>query len=201
MPRAASAGRTVRTTRSRRRSRRPERRWDSRSVRIRSASALRRPRHGLARHEHARRIRRGGAVRTARSLRHHANVTFANLKGEFVDRSFTDPTVTGDPARSHAARDGPVPGRFRPSCARPVGRRGVHPRARRQHVRHRSDFEDKLPINRNVTGFFVEARPDLGERAFVTGGLRVERIARDALEGDGFRSDARRTWTTTSSGR
>ena len=76
---------------------------------------------------------------SASSLRHHANVTFANLKSKFVDQSFTDPTVAGDPALDqHAARDAPVPVRFQPPRARAVGRRGVHPRARRELVRHRS---------------------------------------------------------------
>src|SRR6187401_3640686 len=47
------------------------------------------------------------------------------------------------------------------------------------------DFNEKLPINRDITGLFVEARPALGNRTFITAGLRTERIARQALEGDG----------------
>ncbi len=43
-----------------------------------------------------------------------------------------------------------------------------------------------VPITRGDTGFFVEARPALGDRTFLTAGLRVERLARRALVGDAF---------------
>jgi outer membrane receptor protein involved in Fe transport len=48
-----------------------------------------------------------------------------------------------------------------------------------------STFEE-IPIERFIAGFFAEARPRLGDRVFVTGGVRVERIERRALDGDGF---------------
>jgi outer membrane receptor protein involved in Fe transport len=43
-----------------------------------------------------------------------------------------------------------------------------------------------VAITRGDTGLFVEVRPALGERAFLTAGVRGERIARDSLVGDGF---------------
>lgn len=43
-----------------------------------------------------------------------------------------------------------------------------------------------VPITRGDTGLFVEVRPALGDRAFLTAGLRGERIARRSLVGDGF---------------
>lgn len=43
-----------------------------------------------------------------------------------------------------------------------------------------------VPITRGDAGFFVEARPALGDRTFLTAGLRTERIARRALAGDAF---------------
>jgi outer membrane cobalamin receptor len=43
-----------------------------------------------------------------------------------------------------------------------------------------------VPITRGDTGLFVEARPALGDRTFLTAGLRAERIARRALVGDAF---------------
>jgi outer membrane cobalamin receptor len=46
------------------------------------------------------------------------------------------------------------------------------------------DDADKAPIKRSVSGWFVEARPSIGGRAFVNGGVRVERIARTALAAD-----------------
>ncbi len=123
---------------------------------------------------------------SASRLRHHANVTFANLKSEFVDQSFTDPTVAGDPTFDRTRR---ATLRYQfDSNRRALGLSGgvefTHERAENSFVTG-PDFADKLPISRNDTGFFVEARPVLGQRAFVTAGLRVERISRDALAGDG----------------
>lgn len=43
-----------------------------------------------------------------------------------------------------------------------------------------------IPVKRSVSGWFVEGRPSIGPRAFVNLGVRVERIARNALEGDPF---------------
>ena len=41
-----------------------------------------------------------------------------------------------------------------------------------------------VPVERSLQGVFVEGRGDAGSRLFVTAGLRVERIHRDALEPD-----------------
>ena len=124
---------------------------------------------------------------SASTLRHHANATFANLHSSFVDASFSDPTVAGDPTFDRTRR---TTLRYQIDSSRhALGLSGgvefTHERAENSFVTG-PDFSDKLPINRNDTGFFLEARPALGERAFVTAGLRVERISRDALEGDGF---------------
>jgi outer membrane receptor protein involved in Fe transport len=43
-----------------------------------------------------------------------------------------------------------------------------------------------VPVERGAAGFFVEVRPALGDRGVATVGLRAERIARRALEADGF---------------
>ncbi|HEY7475656.1 MAG TPA: TonB-dependent receptor [Vicinamibacterales bacterium] len=45
-----------------------------------------------------------------------------------------------------------------------------------------------VPVRRSISGWFIEGRPALGPRAFLTAGARVERIARTALEGDPFAS-------------
>lgn len=47
---------------------------------------------------------------------------------------------------------------------------------------------DAIDIRRGVTGFFGEARYAGGDRLSVTGGVRVERLTRDALEKDAFGS-------------
>src|SRR5262249_21924508 len=41
-----------------------------------------------------------------------------------------------------------------------------------------------VPIKRFVSGWFAEARPSIGQRGFLTAGLRLERIEREALEGN-----------------
>jgi outer membrane receptor protein involved in Fe transport len=43
-----------------------------------------------------------------------------------------------------------------------------------------------VPVERSVSGWFVEGRPALGPRLFLTAGVRIERIARQALEADPF---------------
>jgi outer membrane cobalamin receptor len=47
---------------------------------------------------------------------------------------------------------------------------------------------EPIPVDRTVTGIFFESRWDLSTRAALTAGVRGERIARAALEGDGFGS-------------
>jgi outer membrane cobalamin receptor len=41
-----------------------------------------------------------------------------------------------------------------------------------------------VPVRRSVSGWFVEGRPNLGRRAFLNAGARIERIERQALEAD-----------------
>ena len=41
-----------------------------------------------------------------------------------------------------------------------------------------------VPVRRAVSGWFVEGRPNLGRRAFLNVGARIERIEREALEAD-----------------
>jgi outer membrane cobalamin receptor len=41
-----------------------------------------------------------------------------------------------------------------------------------------------VPVRRSVSGWFVEGRPNLGPRAFLNVGARIERIERQALEAD-----------------
>ena len=43
---------------------------------------------------------------------------------------------------------------------------------------------ERVPVRRSVSGWFVEGRPNLGPRAFLNAGARIERIERQALEAD-----------------
>jgi outer membrane cobalamin receptor len=45
-----------------------------------------------------------------------------------------------------------------------------------------------IPIGRTLNGWFVEARPVIGANVFLNLGARVDRIARERLEGDAFGS-------------
>ena len=57
---------------------------------------------------------------------------------------------------------------------------------------------EPVPVDRATSGFFIEARPTLTRTLLVTAGLRIERIARQALESDGFSRpafDAQVVWS------
>jgi outer membrane cobalamin receptor len=43
---------------------------------------------------------------------------------------------------------------------------------------------EPVPVRRTDSGWFVEGRPSLGDRLFITAGTRLERIERSALEGN-----------------
>jgi outer membrane cobalamin receptor len=49
----------------------------------------------------------------------------------------------------------------------------------------------EVPVERGLSGLFAEVRWNRASRLFVTGGLRAERITRDALAGDEFASPPR----------
>lgn len=123
----------------------------------------------------------------AAAFRHRANFTLADLKSRFVSPSFTNPTVAGDPTFDRSRR---LTARYQLDLDRSragisTGLEFIRERAENSFVTA-ADFETQVPINRGVTGLFVEARPSIGDKAFITAGLRAERISRDAVEGDGF---------------
>ena len=134
--------------------------------------------------------RQVGAAATfgdAAVFRHRASFTWADLKSRFVSPSFFDPTVANDPTFDRTRR---VTARYQLDLDRSrtgisAGVEFMHERSDNSFVTS-TDFDTKLPIDRGVTGLFVEARPSIHEHAFITAGLRVERISRDALESDGF---------------
>ena len=114
----------------------------------------------------------------------------------FTIRPFGDPTI------ETRRVDGPVPGRSRPPRARPLGRRRSHPRARRQHVRHRAGrSQPSAGRPRRSPASSSRRVRRLGQRAFVTAGAarRAHRARRARRRRLSF--GARRPSTPTSSGR
>jgi outer membrane cobalamin receptor len=119
-----------------------------------------------------------GMFGSARRVRHQAQLTWADFKGHFESGfGFSD-----DRTRR-------LSGRYQADIER--GRLGLSAGVEALGERNDNTFItggtfQAIPVERSLTGFFVEARPTLGDRAFVTSGVRLERIARHALEGDGF---------------
>lgn len=119
-----------------------------------------------------------GATKT---IRHHVDATFANFKS-----AFTSPF-------------GPSDDRTRRFTARyqiDLERQPVAISAGAELQREQEDYTyienesfEPVPVKRTTTGLFVEARPSLGDRLFVTGGVRLEDIARESLVTDGSRPD------------
>lgn len=112
-------------------------------------------------------------------LHHDAQFTWASLRS-----NFTSPFGTSDDRTRRTT------GRYQLDVERrPVG---ISAGAELLDERADNTFIEgtvagvPVPISRSDTGFFVEARPALGDRVFLNAGLRVERINRHALEADSF---------------
>lgn len=69
-----------------------------------------------------------------------------------------------------------------PTTGLTAGVEGFSERARSTYITG-EQFQE-VPIERRTIGAFAEVRQDLGARASLTGGVRVDDIRRDALEGD-----------------
>jgi outer membrane cobalamin receptor len=112
----------------------------------------------------------------AAGLHHHVQVTWANLGSRYIS-PFGDST---DRTRR-------LTGRYQVDLERAAG--GVSAgweleRERADNTYITGDLFEPVPVRRTDSGWFVEARPSLGDRLFVTTGARLERIARRALEGN-----------------
>ena len=135
----------------------------------------------------SRQIGLSAAFGSAAALRHRATLTWADLEGSFVSRSFFDPTVADPPTTDRSRR---LTGRYqldldRPAIGVSAGVEGLRERADNTFVTDDS-FATAIPIKRTILGLFAEARPVLGDRVSLTAGVRAERITRLAMVGDGF---------------
>lgn len=111
------------------------------------------------------------------SVRQHVQLSFADLDGAFISRF-------GE-SESETARLS-----IRAQADAQVGPRvGVSAGFEFQRERAASTFitgtdSSQIPVRRRIFGAFGEARLDAADRVFITTGLRVEHIHRNALEPD-----------------
>jgi outer membrane cobalamin receptor len=125
-----------------------------------------------------------GRVPTGDRWRHRALVTFSDLDAEFVsdpDGDFVPPFQISESgsrrliARFQSDVDVSVP------LGVSVGLEFQREQARSTFIT--GEVAQEIPIDRDIAGYFGEARYTAGRLA-ATAGVRVEHIRRDALEGD-----------------
>jgi outer membrane cobalamin receptor len=120
-----------------------------------------------------------GRVPTGQRWRHRAQVTYADSDGEFVSQFSPNDPTTSESRRFTTRFQSDV------DVSAPLG---VSLGAEFQSERAASTFItgetfQEIPIDRDLAGYFGEARYAAGRFA-ATAGLRVEQIRRDALEGN-----------------
>ncbi len=109
-------------------------------------------------------------------VQHQLLVTWADLKSHYLS-----------PFGASDDRTRRVTGRYQIDVALPAvglsaGWEGLSERADNTYIT--GELFQPVPVSRSLSGWFVEARPSLGARVALSAGVRLERIARRALEGD-----------------
>ena len=149
--------------------------------RIGSRESLCRRRHGLARHDQARRRRRAldAAVVWRRQPRPPARrVRRRRLRPELQERSSARPKATRIASHARIQTDVAANAAFGFSGGLEwLGERGGS-------TFITAGTAGEIPVERGVLGLFGEARWNATDRATVTAGVRGERITREALPGD-----------------
>jgi outer membrane cobalamin receptor len=110
------------------------------------------------------------------TTRHAAQFTWTDLTNEFAGQYGS----SSDQTKRASAR-------YQFDAA--VGSLGLSAGAELLHERNDNTYItgttfQPVPVRRMDAGLFVEARPSLGRRAFLTAGARFERLERNALEAD-----------------
>jgi len=120
-----------------------------------------------------------GRVPTGQRWRHRAQVTYADLDGEFVSQFSPDDPTTSESRRitTRLQSDVDVSGPLGVS----IGAEFQHEQAANTFIT--GETFQEIPIDRDLAGYFGEARYAAGRFA-ATAGLRVEHIRREALEGN-----------------
>jgi outer membrane cobalamin receptor len=122
----------------------------------------------------------GAAVPTGRRIRTHGQVTWNTIDGEFVAASSFSPTGTSV-SESGSRR---LSARVQTDVAVAHGldvSAGLELQRERVTSTFITDNGGQTPVKRRVGGYFGEARYKPSDRLFVTGGLRLEDIRREAV--------------------
>ena len=115
----------------------------------------------------------GGTVPSGRRVRTHAQITWNTNDGEYVS-----------PFNTSTSGSRRVTGRAQTDIAVAPGMdvsAGIEFQRERVTSSYIKDDTGEIPIERSIGGYFGEARWSAANRMFVTGGLRVESIRRDAV--------------------
>jgi outer membrane cobalamin receptor len=118
----------------------------------------------------------GGTVPTGSRLRTHAEVT-----RNTIDSDFASPFGPSASSSTRWSARGQSDISVRPGLDLSAGIEFQRERASSTFIADSSGAE--LPITRSMAGYFGEGRWSAADRVFVTGGVRVEDIRRDALAG------------------
>ncbi len=122
----------------------------------------------------------GAAVPAGRRVRAAGQVTWNTLDGHFTAASAYSPTgvsLSDSGSRRLSAR-----GQADVTIARGLdASAGVELQRERVTSTYITADNGTIPIERSVAGYFAEARWSRAERLFVTGGVRLEDIRRDAV--------------------
>jgi outer membrane cobalamin receptor len=118
----------------------------------------------------------GGTLRSGRRVRTQAQATWNTIDGRF-DSPFGPSTSSSRRWTARAQSDVAI----RPGLDASAGIDVQRERATSTFIT--ADGGAEIPVARSTAGYFGEARWNVADRLFVSGGLRVEDIRRDALAG------------------
>jgi outer membrane cobalamin receptor len=131
-----------------------------------------------------------GTFGDSRRARHGFQVTWADFKMHYTSPPYgCNPTTCALPPDTSDDRTRRVTGRYQFDREFHAGGVSAGWEALREQVDNTfisGRDAQPVPIVRFDSGLFAEFRPVLGERALVTAGVRVERIQRNALQGDAY---------------
>jgi outer membrane cobalamin receptor len=111
--------------------------------------------------------------------RHHLQFTDAQLKGHYLS-----PYGSSDDKTTRASGRYQMDASLTPATTLSAGAEVLHERDDNTYITGLTS--QPVPITRLVAGFFAEARTSIHSRGFISLGTRLERIQRNALQGDAY---------------
>ena len=130
-------------------------------------------------------VRASAILGSGRTFRHGLQLAFTDAPSEFASPDFFDPALVTT-RHTDANR---VTGRYQLDLERrrlglSAGWEFLFEKEENTLIRNTSSEE--IPVERQISGWFVESRWPFSERAFLTAGVRVERIERSTLAAGEF---------------